>query len=93
MTEADKTRVTGEAVDDPEQLREQIEQDREELGDTVEALAEKADVKAQVQKKVEERKEQLGDLPEQVKQRPAPVAAVVGGVLAAFLLFRFLRRR
>jgi ElaB/YqjD/DUF883 family membrane-anchored ribosome-binding protein len=41
---------------DPEELREEIEQTRAELGDTVDALSQKADVKGQVQDKVDERK-------------------------------------
>ncbi len=74
-----------------EALLEEIEETREELGATVEALAHKADVKAQVHEKVEEGKEQL-----HVKQRelqhtlrealqgpavPAAVAVVVGLML------------
>jgi ElaB/YqjD/DUF883 family membrane-anchored ribosome-binding protein len=42
---------------DPEQLREEIEETRRELGDTVEALAAKADVKSRVREKVEATKE------------------------------------
>jgi ElaB/YqjD/DUF883 family membrane-anchored ribosome-binding protein len=42
---------------DPEQIREEIEATRRELGDTVEALAYKADVKARVREKVESTKE------------------------------------
>ena len=42
---------------DPEQLREEIEETRRELGDTVEALAAKADVKARVKDKVGATKE------------------------------------
>ena len=42
---------------DPEQLREEIEETRRELGDTVEALAAKADVKSRVREKVESTKE------------------------------------
>jgi ElaB/YqjD/DUF883 family membrane-anchored ribosome-binding protein len=42
---------------DPEQIREEIEETRRELGDTVEALAAKADVKARVREKVESTKE------------------------------------
>jgi ElaB/YqjD/DUF883 family membrane-anchored ribosome-binding protein len=38
------------------QLRHEIEQTRSELGDTVDALAQKADVKAQVSGQVEQRK-------------------------------------
>jgi ElaB/YqjD/DUF883 family membrane-anchored ribosome-binding protein len=44
---------------DPEQLREEIEETRRELGDTVEALAAKADVKARVHEKVESTKESV----------------------------------
>jgi ElaB/YqjD/DUF883 family membrane-anchored ribosome-binding protein len=38
----------------PEKIRHEIDQTREELGDTVEALAAKTDVKAQVKDRVEE---------------------------------------
>jgi chromosome segregation ATPase len=48
------TAITGDAQ--PEQLREQIEETRRELGDTVEALAAKTDVKAQAKRKLEETK-------------------------------------
>ena len=37
---------------DPEQIRDEIEATRRELGDTVEALAYKADVKARVREKI-----------------------------------------
>ena len=37
----------------PEEIREDIEETRAELGDTVEALAEKSDVKAQAKERVE----------------------------------------
>ena len=42
---------------DPEQLREEIEATRREMGDTVEALAYKADVKARVRDKIGSTKE------------------------------------
>jgi ElaB/YqjD/DUF883 family membrane-anchored ribosome-binding protein len=42
---------------DPEQLREEIEETRRELGDTVEALAAKADVKTRMKDKVAATKE------------------------------------
>ncbi|MEU6387905.1 DUF3618 domain-containing protein [Streptomyces sp. NPDC046939] len=41
-----------------EELREQVEQTRHELGDTVQALADKADVKARTQEKAAALKEQ-----------------------------------
>jgi chromatin segregation and condensation protein Rec8/ScpA/Scc1 (kleisin family) len=43
---------------EPEEIREDIEQTREELGDTVAAMAEKTDVKKQAQAKAEELKGQ-----------------------------------
>ena len=42
---------------DPDQLREEIEETRQELGDTVEALVAKTDVKARVKDKVSSTKE------------------------------------
>jgi Protein of unknown function (DUF3618) len=44
--------VADDAAKDPEQIREEIEATRQELGDTVEALAAKADVKSRVREKV-----------------------------------------
>ncbi|HZU59982.1 MAG TPA: DUF3618 domain-containing protein [Solirubrobacteraceae bacterium] len=46
---------------DPEQLRAEIEETREELGDTVEALAAKTDVKAQARRKVAQVKSSAGE--------------------------------
>jgi ElaB/YqjD/DUF883 family membrane-anchored ribosome-binding protein len=44
---------------DPEQIKQDIEQTREELGDTVAAVAEKADVKKQARSKVAGMKEKV----------------------------------
>jgi ElaB/YqjD/DUF883 family membrane-anchored ribosome-binding protein len=41
----------------PEELREEIEQTRQELGDTVEALAEKTDVKTQAKVRIDSLKD------------------------------------
>jgi cobalamin biosynthesis Mg chelatase CobN len=58
---ADEGASTKPAVpDDPEQLRQDIERTREQLGETVEALVAKADVKAQA-------KEKVGQLTDRVK--------------------------
>src|SRR5215218_9029002 len=68
---ADRTGI-GEAKTDPEALRRDIEQTREDLGDTVEALSEKADVKGQAQAKLEERaqaKEQVSQKQAQAKEQ------------------------
>lgn len=61
MTEGaqDETTVqdTGTESRPPEEIRADIEQTREALGDTVEALAEKTDVKAQARDRIDTAKE------------------------------------
>jgi hypothetical protein len=44
---------------DPSQIREEIEQTRAEMGDTVDALAHKTDVKSRVKESFSDRKERL----------------------------------
>lgn len=71
---------------DPEEIREDIEQTREELGDTVAAMAEKTDVKQQAQEKAEELKGQAVEGVQQAqqlaKENPLPlVGAFVAGVV------------
>jgi cobalamin biosynthesis Mg chelatase CobN len=51
-------RTDGGETPDPAELRQDIEETREELGSTVEALAHKADVKAQAQEKLDTAKAQ-----------------------------------
>jgi ElaB/YqjD/DUF883 family membrane-anchored ribosome-binding protein len=45
----------------PEEIRAEIDQTREEMGDTVEALAAKTDVKAQAQDRISTVKENVSD--------------------------------
>jgi len=52
----------------PEEIRSDIEQTREELGDTVEALAAKTDVKARMHDKVEETKTTAREKVEETKE-------------------------
>lgn len=68
---------------DPEELREQIEHTRQELGETVEALVAKVDVKAQA-------KEKLAEVKTAAAERPALRPAALAG--AALLVFGFLMR-
>jgi predicted transcriptional regulator len=65
------------------EIRTEIEETREELGDTVEALAEKTDVKAQAKAKVE-------DVKVQAKENPKP-AAIAAALIVLFVLWRLLR--
>jgi ElaB/YqjD/DUF883 family membrane-anchored ribosome-binding protein len=46
---------------DPEQIQSEIERTREQLGETIEALAHKADVKAQARQRIEETKASVSD--------------------------------
>lgn len=69
--------------DERELLREEIEQVRADLGETVEALAGKADVKGQVHDKVQDTKAQVhdkvADTKTQVQQKVEGVKAQLGG--------------
>ena len=69
----------------PEEIRREIERTRSELGDTVEALSQKADVKEQARQK-------KAEVQERVKSNPTPLL-VVGGAVALLILVRILRSR
>jgi hypothetical protein len=81
---------------EPEQIREEIEDTREGLGDTVAALAAKSDVRAQARQKLEKASEtakgKLSEVSETIQRNPAPAAAA-GGAVALVLLVRRRRRR
>jgi hypothetical protein len=78
--------MTEQAQQTPEQIRAEIERTRRELGDTVDALSHKANVKEQARIKKDE-------VQERVSSNPMPIAAVVGGVIALFVVVRLIRRR
>lgn len=61
----------------PEELREQVERTRDELGQTVEALAGKADVKAQVKERVATMKEQAASASAQLREKSGQAARLV----------------
>ena len=69
---------------EPEEIQRDIESTRADLGDTVQALAEKADVKAQAQRK-------LADVKGAVAANPVPLA-VAGAAVAGLILIRIVRR-
>jgi F0F1-type ATP synthase assembly protein I len=70
----------------PEELRQEIEQTRRELGDTVDALSHKADVKEQARQKKE-------DVQQRVSANPMPLAAAIVGGIALLVVVRLIRRR
>ncbi|MEU7581696.1 DUF3618 domain-containing protein [Streptomyces sp. NPDC041068] len=61
----------------PEELREQVEQTRSELGETIEALAAKADVKARVKDKAAQVRQQTEVKAAEAKDQAAAKADVV----------------
>jgi Protein of unknown function (DUF3618) len=70
----------------PEEIRREIERTRRELGDTVDALSQKANVKEQARLKKEE-------VQERVASNPRPLAMAVGGLIALVVLRRLIKRR
>lgn len=87
--------------DSEAELREDIARTREQLGDTVEALAAKTDIKARAQQKaaetvtqVRQQTEQLRSrMPAQLNARSAGLAVTVGvALLTTLLLVRRARR-
>jgi len=84
MSGADRgpTQTTGdEAGRDPAQIREEIEETRGELGETVAAVAEKTDVKQQAQAKADELKSQASEKVKEVGEKAkeaAPESATEG---------------
>jgi ElaB/YqjD/DUF883 family membrane-anchored ribosome-binding protein len=83
-------------AEDPDELRQQIAATREDLGATVQALADKADVKTRARELVDERKQQAeqaaGQAVQEVRRRPLPFATM-GALLAGMLIGAFLRRK
>ena len=77
------TRTSGPEVDgqqeqrSPDEIRADIEETREDLGDTVEALAAKTDVKGQAKAKVESVKEKFSGAKDGAAER-APDSASAG---------------
>ncbi|MDQ3677201.1 MAG: DUF3618 domain-containing protein [Actinomycetota bacterium] len=89
----------GEQPDEREVLHEEIAQTREQLGETVEALVNKADVKAQVHDKVEETKDDLRAKQQKVVGQASGVARqpmtywAIAGAAAVLLVLGRLRRK
>jgi Protein of unknown function (DUF3618) len=94
--------------DDPQELREEIERTREQLGETVQALAAKADVKARAQDKAAQvtvcmktkagqaRRQaaaKVGQVQSQLRQHRAPLAVGIGAGVLSWLVIGWRRRR
>jgi hypothetical protein len=81
----------------PDEIREEIEDTREELGDTVAALAAKSDLRTQARKRFEGAREtakrKLSVARAAIQRNPASAAAVGGAVALGVLVGRRRRRR
>jgi ElaB/YqjD/DUF883 family membrane-anchored ribosome-binding protein len=80
---------------DPAEIREEIEDTREELGETVAAVAEKTDVKKQAQAKKDELRGRAAEKASEAKataqENPVPLA-IGGAFVAGLVLGRMLWR-
>lgn len=102
MSDHESKSASTEGERTPEEIREEIDETREELGDTVAAATEKTDVKKQAKAKAKE----LGDKAkaaapetpaEGVQQARSfaqqnPAVAVAGALVGLLVLWRLLRR-
>jgi hypothetical protein len=80
------------SADDQQELEKEIEQTREQLGQTVEALAAKVDVKARAQEKLGQLTAQASQAGQQIRKHPVPAAATAGVIGALVLFFPLVRR-
>lgn len=78
-------------MSDPAEIRQEIEDTREELGETVAAVAEKTDVKKQAQAKKDELRERAVEKASEAQENPVPLA-IAGAFVAGLLLGRLLWR-
>jgi methyl-accepting chemotaxis protein len=78
----DQSAGQANADDEVAQLQQEIEQTREQLGETVGQLAAKADVKSMAASKASEVSERMKSKAEQVRQQAASTADTVRGQLA-----------
>jgi vacuolar-type H+-ATPase subunit E/Vma4 len=86
---------------DPQEIRSEIEETREELADTAAALAYKSDVKARAKERVTEIKENVADKTPKsaaqagtaVKSNAVPIGAIAGLTVAFALGYIIAKRR
>lgn len=78
--------TTVTASSEPEQLREQIEETRQELGNTVEALAAKTDVRAQARRRLEAARASLSGKVDELLKRARSVSPDGVGAAAAEMI-------
>lgn len=83
--------ANGSSASTPEEIQADIDRQREQLAQTVDALSHKLDVKSQAQAKVARIRD--GATTDSGKPRPELVAVSVAGVAAVVALIWWRRRR
>ncbi len=99
MSARDQVGEPQDPPDEREVLQDEIAQTREELGETVEALVNKADVKAQLHDKVHDTKQELRNVQQDATAQVAGAVRrpmtywAIAGVAAGLLVVGLLRGR
>ena len=75
-------------VRDPDIIRQDIAETRQELGEAVEELAAKTDVKARAREKLTDLQHAAGALPQRAREHPGATVAVAASVIALVVLAR-----
>ncbi len=75
-------------VRDPDTIRQEIAETRQELGDAVEQLAAKTDVKARAREKLTALRRAAAQLPDRARERPAVTVAVAATAIVLVVLAR-----
>lgn len=75
-------------IRDPEVIRQEIAETREELGEAVEELAAKTNVKARAREKLTDVRQAAAQLPERARERPAITVAAVATAIALLVFVR-----
>jgi len=93
MTTGPRAGAAAGPPDDAAELRQQIRQAREQLGETVEELAAKTDVKARARRKATELAGRVKGGAGRALARDVPSLAAAGGALVMALLAAWLWRK
>ncbi len=76
------------SVRDPDTIRQEIAETRQELGEAVEELAAKTDVKARGREKLTELRHAAAQLPGRARERPAVAVALAATTIVLIVLAR-----
>ena len=75
-------------IRDPDIIRQEIAETRQELGEAVEELAAKMDVNARAREKLTELRQAAAGLPERARERPGIAVGVAAAAIALIVVAR-----